>query len=263
MSSSASGPGAGSSPDPRDAHAAPASAAPGPSDSTADGPASGSTRSERTSSDGASAEAPSASASAAADDAATPEAGQAPVPQLTRKQASRINAPIRGMVISMLVLILLLLPFLWLQPKPDAQPYRAHVDVSEEARFAGDQAPFTPAAPELGDGWSANYARWEAQSQDGVPLWNVGFLSPGYHLVDMAQTAQSNPTWLAQRTQLIPPTDERTVNGVTWQIHHRDASGKQDEFTAWVGELKDSTVVLSGKAPSAEFEHVAGALSGR
>ena len=225
MSSSASGPGAGSSPDPRDAHAAPASAA--------------------------------------ADDAATPDAGQAPVPQLTRKQASRINAPIRGMVISMLVLILLLLPFLWLQPKPDAQPYRAHVDVSEEARFAGDQAPFTPVAPALGDGWSANYARWEAQSQDGVPLWNVGFLSPGYHLVDMAQTARSNPTWLAQRTQLIPPTDERTVNGITWRIHHRDASGKQDEFTAWVGELKDSTVVLSGQAPSAEFEHVAGAVSGQ
>ncbi|OXS82985.1 DUF4245 domain-containing protein [Kocuria marina] len=263
MSSSASGPGAGSSPDPRDAHAAPASAVPGPSDSTADGPASGSTRSERTSSDGASAEAPSAPASAAADDAATPDAGQAPVPQLTRKQASRINAPIRGMVISMLVLILLLLPFLWLQPKPDAQPYRAHVDVSEEARFAGDQAPFTPAAPALGDGWSANYARWEAQSQDGVPLWNVGFLSPGYHLVDMAQTARSNPTWLAQRTQLIPPTDERTVNGITWQIHHRDASGKQDEFTAWVGELKDSTVVLSGQAPNAEFEHVARAVSGQ
>ena len=121
----------------------------------------------------------------------------------------------------------------------------------------------TPAAPALGDGWSANYARWEAQSQDGVPLWNVGFLSPGYHLVDMAQTARSNPTWLAQRTQLIPPTDERTVNGITWQIHHRDASGKQDEFTAWVGELKDSTVVLSGQAPSAEFEHVAGAVSGQ
>ena len=44
---------------------------------------------------------------------------------------------------------------------------------------------------------------------------------------------------------------------------HRDASGKQDEFTAWVGELKDSTVVLSGQAPSAEFEHVAGAVSGQ
>ena len=161
------------------------------------------------------------------------------------------------------VLTLVLLPFLWLQPKPDGQPYRANVDVGQEAAFVADQAPFTPAAPTLPEGWSANYARWTENSEDGVPLWNVGYLSPEYHLVDLAQTAESNPTWLAQRTQLIPPTDERTVNGITWQIHHRDASGKQDEFTAWVGELKDSTVVLSGQAPSAEFEHVAGAVSGQ
>ncbi|WP_233542872.1 DUF4245 domain-containing protein [Kocuria tytonis] len=184
-----------------------------------------------------------------------------PVPQITEKQATRLNAPIRGMVISMLVLILLLLPFLWLQPKPDAQPYRANVDVSQEAHFAKDQASFTPADPKPGDGWSANYARWSEKSQDGVPLWNVGYLSPDYHLVDMVQTAQSNPTWLAQRTQLIPETGERTVDGVTWKLHHRDASGKQEEFTAWVGQLKDSTVVLSGKAPDGDFERVAKALS--
>ena len=184
-----------------------------------------------------------------------------PTPQLTTKQASRINAPVRGMVISMLVLLLLLLPFLWLQPRPDAQPYRAHVDVAQEATFAADQASFTPAAPDLGESWSANYARWDEKSQDGVPLWNVGFLSPDYHLVDMVQTAESNPTWLAQRTELVPVTDEKEVAGVTWQIHHRDASGKQDAFTAWVGTLKDSTVVLSGDAPDADFQLVAEALS--
>ncbi|RLZ02340.1 DUF4245 domain-containing protein [Kocuria tytonicola] len=166
------------------------------------------------------------------------------------------------MVISMVVLILLLLPFLWLQPKPDAQPYRAQVDVSQEAKFAGDQAPFAPADPRLGEGWSANYARWTEKSQEGVPLWNVGYLTPDYHLVDMAQTTESNPTWLAQRTELIPQTGEKTLGGVTWHQHHRDANGRQEEFTAWVGELEDSTVVLSGKAPEADFEHVATALSG-
>ncbi|WP_240625254.1 DUF4245 domain-containing protein, partial [Kocuria tytonicola] len=191
-----------------------------------------------------------------------PGAEERPVPQLTSKQASRINAPIRGMVISMVVLILLLLPFLWLQPKPDAQPYRAQVDVSQEAKFAGDQAPFAPADPRLGEGWSANYARWTEKSQEGVPLWNVGYLTPDYHLVDMAQTTESNPTWLAQRTELIPQTGEKTLGGVTWHQHHRDANGRQEEFTAWVGELEDSTVVLSGKAPEADFEHVATALSG-
>ncbi|GAA2521537.1 MULTISPECIES: DUF4245 domain-containing protein [Kocuria] len=239
MSSSASGPS-------RDPHPAPSTSPSGaaPDDAAAAGTAA----------------TDSAGAEATDTPGATAGADQ-PTPQLTTKQASRINAPVRGMVISMLVLLLLLLPFLWLQPRPDAQPYRAHVDVAQEATFAADQASFTPAAPDLGESWSANYARWDEKSQDGVPLWNVGFLSPDYHLVDMVQTAESNPTWLAQRTELVPVTDEKEVAGVTWQIHHRDASGKQDAFTAWVGTLKDSTVVLSGDAPDADFQLVAEALS--
>lgn len=239
VSSSASGPS-------RDPHPAPSTSPSGaaPDDAAAAGTAA----------------TDSAGAEATNTPGATAGADQ-PTPQLTTKQASRINAPVRGMVISMLVLLLLLLPFLWLQPRPDAQPYRAHVDVAQEATFAADQASFTPAAPDLEESWSANYARWDEKSQDGVPLWNVGFLSPDYHLVDMVQTAESNPTWLAQRTELVPVTDEKEVAGVTWQIHHRDASGKQDAFTAWVGTLKDSTVVLSGDAPDADFQLVAEALS--
>ena len=239
VSSSASGPS-------RDPHPAPSTSPSGaaPDDAAAAGTAA----------------TDSAGAEATDTPGATAGADQ-PTPQLTTKQASRINAPVRGMVISMLVLLLLLLPFLWLQPRPDAQPYRAHVDVAQEATFAADQASFPPAAPDLGESWRANYARWDEKSQDGVPLWSVGYLSPDYHLVDMVQTAESNPTWLAQRTELVPVTDEKEVAGVTWQIHHRDASGKQDAFTAWVGTLKDSTVVLSGDAPDADFQLVAEALS--
>lgn len=191
---------------------------------------------------------------------ATPEDG-APLPQITTKQAAKINAPIRGMIISMAVLLMLILPFLWLAPKPDAQPYRADVNVSEEAGFVAEQADFTPAAPELGEDWTANYARWQANSQEGVPLWSVGYLSPNYRLVEMVQTAESNPTWLAQRTELIPATGQKNVGGISWDIHHRDPSGKQEEFTAWVGELNDSTVILTGKATEGEFEHVAKALA--
>lgn len=191
---------------------------------------------------------------------ATPEEN-AVVPQITTKQAAKINAPIRGMIISMAVLFMLILPFLWLSPKPDAQPYRADVNVAEEAGFVADQADFSPAAPELGEDWSANYARWEANSQDGVPVWSVGYLSPEYRLVEMAQTAESNPTWLAQRTELIPATGQKDVGGISWDIHHRDPVGQQEEFTAWVGTLDDSTVILSGKATEGEFEHVANALA--
>ena len=190
----------------------------------------------------------------------TPEEG-AVVPQITTKQAAKINAPIRGMIISMAVLFMLILPFLWLSPKPDAQPYRADVNVAEEAGFVAEQADFTPAAPELGEDWTANYARWQANSQDGVPVWSVGYLSPEYRLVELVQTAEANPTWLAQRTELIPVTDQKNVGGVSWDIHHRDPIGQQEEFTAWVGELDDSTVILSGKASEGEFEHVAKTLA--
>lgn len=183
------------------------------------------------------------------------------VPQITEKQARRINAPIRGMIISLGVLMLLVLPWLWLSPRPDAQPYRADVDVAQEAHYVAEQAPFDPAAPDLGDDWSANYARWNPQSQEGVPVWNVGYLSPGYHLVDLQQTDKANPTWLAQRTENVPVTQRRTLSEVTWEVHHRDPARKQEELTAWVGKLKGSTVVLSGKATEQEFEHVAGALS--
>lgn len=182
------------------------------------------------------------------------------VPQITQKQARRINAPIRGMLISMTVLMLLVLPFLWLHPKPDAQPYRADVDVAQEAQYVAEQAPFTPATPGLGEGWSANYARWNPQSQDGLAVWEVGYLSPGYHLVELQQTGEANPTWLAQRTGAAPVTRQETLSDVTWDVHHRAAAGKQEAFTAWVGKLRGSTVVLSGKATDEEFEHVARAL---
>lgn len=184
------------------------------------------------------------------------------VPQITQKQAKRINAPVRGMVISMAVLLLLLLPFLWLQPKPDGKPFRADVNVAEEAGHLAKQTSFTPLAPELGENWTANYARWNAKSEEGVPLWSVGYLSPDSHLIEAAQTAKANPTWLAQRTEMVPVTGERNINGVKWEEHHQPERGKTEEFTAWVGTLKDSTVVLSGQATEAEFEHVATAISG-
>ncbi|MFW6188576.1 MAG: DUF4245 family protein, partial [Actinomycetota bacterium] len=68
------------------------------------------------------------------------EAPEQPLPQITEKQARRLNAPVQGMIISMAVLLLLVLPFVWLQPRPDAQPYRPDVDVAQEADFVADEA---------------------------------------------------------------------------------------------------------------------------
>ena len=60
-------------------------------------------------SDGQNAHAPKAHADASTDSFV--------VPQITQKQAKRINAPARNMIISMLAMVAILIPVLWLMPQ--------------------------------------------------------------------------------------------------------------------------------------------------
>ncbi|MFE7630178.1 DUF4245 domain-containing protein [Kocuria sp. NPDC057446] len=190
-------------------------------------------------------------------DAPAPDAPGQPLPQLTEKQARRINAPVQGMIISMAVLLLLVLPFVWLQPRPDAQPYRPDVDVAQEAAYVADEAPFTPVVPEPGEGWSANYARWNGGAAEGVPYWEIGWVTPQGSFIGLVQTSLANPTWLAQQTEALPATAEVEAGGVPWNVHVREESRNQDALTVYTGEVNGSTVVLKGDAPGTELDRLA------
>lgn len=193
--------------------------------------------------------------------AAAPGPGERPLPQITEKQARRINAPVQGMIISMAVLLLLVLPFVWLQPRPDAQPYHPDVDVAREASFVDDVADFPPVAPELGEDWNANYARWHDASVAGVPTWEVGYTTPQGRFLGLVQTSRADPTWLAQETESVPVTTTTEVAGVPWDVHVRERSAQQEALTVYTGEVGGSTVVLKGDAPGAELERLAAAVA--
>lgn len=185
-------------------------------------------------------------------------AEQTVVPQLTQKQAAKVSAPARAMILSMAALLLLVLPIFWLMPRPDGQVYRPSVDVAQEAGYAADVAEFDPLAPELGDGWSPNYARWDGAS-DGVPAWEAGWVTPQSRFAGLTQTADANPTWTLQQLQGMVQTGTRDVDGVTWQTY----SGTDDDdrpISGWVGELPDSTVILQGSADDEELAHAASAV---
>lgn len=184
-----------------------------------------------------------------------------PLPQITEKQARRLNAPVQGMLISMAVLLLLVLPFVWLQPRPDAQPYRPDVDVAQEASYVADDSPFPPAVPEPGEDWSANYARWNPGAAQGVPFWEIGWASPQGSFIGLVQTSLANPTWLAQQTETIPATATVEAGGVPWDVHVREASRNQKALTVYTGEVNGSTVVLKGDAPAAELDDLASAVA--
>ncbi|MDO5617510.1 DUF4245 domain-containing protein [Kocuria sp.] len=191
----------------------------------------------------------------------TAESEAAPefTPQITAKQAQRVNAPARGMIISMAVLVLLALPFFLLQPRPDGQTYRPDVNVAQEASYAADVAQFQPLAPDLGEGYSPNFARWQGNTADGVDRWEAGWVTPSSRFIELVQTDLANPTWLVETVDQAPQTGSREAHGLTWETYQKE--NDQGQLTrAWVGELDGSTVVLKGSATEEEFDHAAQAV---
>ena len=138
-------------------------------------------------------------------------AGQPPVkPVLTAGAAKRANASVIGMIIALVLSIATFLPIVLMNPSPKSDGYRPDINVSAVARNAADVAGFTPAAPDTGETFRANYARWESGTGSGVPTWEVGFLTPKESFIGLVQTRQSNPTWLLQQVKSAPVTGTRT-----------------------------------------------------
>ncbi|CEA07465.1 hypothetical protein BN1051_00779 [Arthrobacter saudimassiliensis] len=208
--------------------------------------------SEQQQSDPRAGQAPSPAVPAGPETAGPADAPVTPV--LTAKQAKRANATVIGMLISTGLTLALVLGAVMLNPAPQGK--RPGADVAAIAAEAEDIAGYAPLAPELPEGWSANYARWNNGSTDGVAHWEVGWLSPTEEFIRMSQTSQANPTWVAQMAEQAAPAGERTAGGHTWEL--RDGT---DGDAHLIGEFDGTTVILSGAADLAEFDVLAGAVA--
>lgn len=183
-------------------------------------------------------------------------AGTPPVkPVIAAAAAKRANASVIGMIIALVVSVAAFLPIVLMNPSPKSDGYRPNINVSAVARNAADVAGFTPAAPETGDTFHANYARWESGTASGVPTWEVGYLTPKESFIGLVQTAQANPTWLLQQTQNAPVTGKRTAGGLDWELRDTGKGGK-----SMVLVHRGTTVVLTGTAQLDEFAALADAV---
>jgi hypothetical protein len=181
---------------------------------------------------------------------------QQPVkPVIPAAAAKRANASVMGMIIALVVSIAAFLPIVLMNPFPKSEGFRPDIDVSAVARNATDVAGFTPVAPETGDTFTSNYARWESGSGSGVPTWEVGFLTPNDSFIGLVQTKQANPTWLLQQTGNAPVTGSRSAGGQEWEL--RD-TGKGDR--SMVLNYRGTTVILTGPAKLDEFSVLADAV---
>ncbi|BBE22076.1 hypothetical protein MN0502_09590 [Arthrobacter sp. MN05-02] len=179
----------------------------------------------------------------------------APPITLTPSQAKRASSTARGMLIATGATIAVVLPVYFLNPTYTAETYRRDVDVATVARQAAGDAGYLPASPGLPDGWSSNYARWVTGRSDGVDFWEVGFLTADAGFIQLTQTDDANPTWLAQRVGDAQVSGTRSIGGLEWEL--LDAP---DGDTVLTSEVDGATVVLNGEASLADFDTLGGAV---
>ncbi|MCZ9881371.1 DUF4245 domain-containing protein [Arthrobacter sp. B2a2-09] len=184
------------------------------------------------------------------------ESGQAAVkPVIAAKAAKRANASVIGMLIALLLCVLAFLPIVLMNPAPKSSGYRPNVDVAATAANAKDVAGFTPVAPDTGDTFSPNYARWNSGTGDGVPTWEVGYVTPKQMFIGIVQTRKANPTWIFQQTGSAPITGTRSAGGHDWELHDT-AKGNR----SMVLNYRGTTIILSGSAGLDEFSTLAAAV---
>lgn len=204
--------------------------------------------------DKAIAAAPSASGGTGA--AGADDAGQPAVkPVIAAKAAKRANASVIGMLIALLLCVLAFLPIVLMNPAPKSNGYKPNVDVAATAANAKDVAGFTPVAPDTGDTFSPNYARWSSGTGDGVPTWEVGYVTPKQAFIGIVQTRKANPTWIFQQTGSAPVTGTRSAGGHDWELHDT-AKGNRSMVLSYRG----TTIILSGSAGLDEFSTLAAAV---
>jgi len=174
-------------------------------------------------------------------------------PTLTAKQAKRANATVVGMLIATgITLAIVLLPVLL---NPYEKPQVRDVDVQAIASEAAPDAGYDPLAPDLPEGWTSNYARWDSGINSGVPTWEVGYLTPDWDFIRLTETASANPTWISQTTDDSVVSGERTTGGTTWQL--RDGADGEAHLVA---EVNGMTVILSSEADLATVDVLAEAV---
>lgn len=181
------------------------------------------------------------------------------IPQITEKQAKRLNTPMRAIVITMIVLVGITLPFVWLQPRPDNQTYRPEVNLEQTAEEASGEADFALLALEPPEGWHTNYARWNNGAAEGVPFWEVGYATPSGGFVSVTQTDQANPTWAAHRMETALSTGFEEIGGIEWDTRMKNGGEDQRWYLA---EHGDETVILAGDASAEEIQWLAQNIAG-
>ncbi|WP_022873281.1 DUF4245 domain-containing protein [Nesterenkonia alba] len=187
-----------------------------------------------------------------------PAEDEQPKVQLTESQAKRLTTPMMGMILTMAVLTGLLAVLWFMNPEPDVQ-FQRDEDVHEAAVWTASAAEFAPIAPDVPEGWTANYARWETRAEFGVDVWEVGYTTEAVDFIGFAQTDEANPAWVNEETEQAPTTGSATIEGLQFETREQDGR-RYYVLEAEENSIDGTTVVVRGDAEDGEFDQAMEAI---
>lgn len=170
--------------------------------------------------------------------------------QITQSQAKRLRTPMMGMIITMAVLVGILAVMWFMNPEPD-MTYSRDEDVAEAAGWADEVTEYSPIAPDVTEGWTANYARWETLPEFGVEVWEAGYTTNAVNFLGFAQTDEANPAWINSETEQATSTGTTTVGDLPFET--REQGSRQ--YYVLEGEdnhIDGTTVVITSDANEEE-----------
>lgn len=139
---------------------------------------------------------------------------------------------------------------------------REPVDWAANARDAQSEFDVPLVAPSLPDGWTANRAAPGAVGTDGIPTWQIGFLTPSEQYIGLVQGVDANDTWVSQQTAQAEATDRILIGDTTWSAYDRRSVDDPGNLAyILVATFDRSTVVLGGTATDEEFATLAEAVA--
>lgn len=139
----------------------------------------------------------------------------------------------KAMTYSVLATLAVVLGWMALNPQ-QTQEFDPGVDVAAAEAEVERVAAFDPPSIDAPETWRANFARWESGEGDGIPAWNVGYLTDEEEFFGLSQTVNATPDWVEQN---VNPLGQATQTSVA-----------NHQVTRWVGE--DDHIYLV-----AEFDH--------
>ena len=125
--------------------------------------------------------------------------------------------------------------------------------------LVAEAAGFDVVVPALNADWKATIARLEPVEQDASKFqWHIGYVTPLGQYVAIEQSDTNLPeSFVKTWTSGFESTSPITIDGVEW-IQYLNEAGVT---LAYVAELKDSLIVVTGSAEQSEIMTAVQAVS--